>query len=102
MASKLQIAKKEYESAYKVFSVRIKEQTYLLFETISSKGGRFRNELMNSLLECALEHCEIEEQSHHEISLKPKQTPWQPPMVTPNTLHSNTKRPYPSLRGGLF
>lgn len=61
---KLSISKKKKlkgEDGYKVFSVRIKDETIRSLEEISDKTGRSRNELINLFLEFGLSHYEIEE-----------------------------------------
>lgn len=50
------------EDGYKVFSVRIKEETVSRIDTISVTTGRSRNELIGILLEYAIQHCVIEEE----------------------------------------
>lgn len=47
------------DDGYKVFSVRIKEETVLALEKISEDANRSRNEIINILLEFAIAHCEI-------------------------------------------
>ena len=47
------------EDGYKVFSIRIKEETVSEIEEISAKTGRTRNELIGILLEYALRNYEI-------------------------------------------
>ena len=49
------------EDGYKTFSVRIKEGTVEKLDEIAEKTNRYRNELINILLEFAVENCEIEE-----------------------------------------
>jgi len=47
------------DDGYKVFSVRIKEETVLALEKISEDANRSRNEIINTLLEFAIARCEI-------------------------------------------
>lgn len=47
------------EDGYKVFSVRIKDETVLALEKIAKDSNRSRNEIINTLLEFAVAHCEI-------------------------------------------
>ncbi len=64
MDEKLIIKKKDKLKGcdgYKVFSVRIKDETVEKLDEISLKTNRSRNELINTLLDFALEKCEIEE-----------------------------------------
>lgn len=49
------------EDGYKVFSIRIKEETVGRIDAIAAKTGRSRNELIGTFLEFALEHCKVEE-----------------------------------------
>ena len=49
------------EDGYKVFSVRIKEETVSKIDAISVQTGRSRNELIGLLLEYAADNCKIEE-----------------------------------------
>ncbi len=48
------------EDGYKVFSIRIKEETVARLEEIAAKSGRSRNELIGTFLEYALDHCVVE------------------------------------------
>lgn len=47
------------EDGCKVFSVRIKDETVLALEKIAKDSNRSRNEIINTLLEFAVAHCEI-------------------------------------------
>lgn len=49
------------EDGYKVFSVRVKEDTVSKLDAIAETTGRSRNELIGTFLEFAVEHCSIEE-----------------------------------------
>ncbi len=49
------------DDGYKVFSVRIKEETVEALDKISSQTNRSRNELVNLFLEYAIQHCKIAE-----------------------------------------
>lgn len=63
MQEKLKISKKNKikgDDGYKVFSVRIKDSTVQQLETLTQTTNRSRNELINMLLEYALEYVEIE------------------------------------------
>ena len=46
---------------YKVFSVRIKEETVAKLDDISSQTGHSRNELIGMFLDYAIENCRIED-----------------------------------------
>lgn len=60
---KLIISKKTYkgDDGYKVFSIRIKENTVVQLDSISQETNRSRNELINTFLEFAIANCEIVE-----------------------------------------
>ncbi len=62
MDKKLIINKKAYkgEDGYKVFSVRIKNETVEQLEELSQKTNRSRNELINILLSFAIENSKVE------------------------------------------
>ena len=47
------------EDGYKVFSVRIKDETIFKLEELAKKTNRSRNELINILIDYAIENCEI-------------------------------------------
>ena len=49
------------EDGYKVFSIRVKEETVAKIEEVAAKSGRSRNELIGIFLEYALEKCVVEE-----------------------------------------
>lgn len=49
------------EDGYKVFSIRIKEETVSRIDELASKTGRSRNELIGTFIEYALDRCEIGE-----------------------------------------
>ena len=62
MSKKLQISKRSNikgEDGYKVFSVRIKDETVDKLEDIAKKTNRSRNELINMMLEFGIENCEV-------------------------------------------
>lgn len=48
------------EDGYKVFSIRIKEETVAKIDDISMQTGRSRNELIGTFLDYAVERCRIE------------------------------------------
>ena len=79
MAKKLQISKRSNvkgEDGYKVFSVRIKDETVERLEQIAKETNRSRNELINMMLEFGIENCEItdpKEQAKIEYSKSPAQ-----------------------------
>ncbi|MCI8332866.1 MAG: CopG family transcriptional regulator [Clostridiales bacterium] len=61
MKEKLIINKKPLkgEDGYKTFSIRIKNETVNHLDVISEQTNRSRNELINILLEYAIENCEV-------------------------------------------
>ena len=50
------------EDGYKVFSIRIKEDTVAKIDAISTQTGRSRNELIGMFLDYAAEHCKVEKE----------------------------------------
>lgn len=61
MAEKLIISKKSLkgEDGHKTFSVRMKDDIVARLDILAEKTNRSRNELINTLLEYALQNCEI-------------------------------------------
>ena len=61
MKEKLIINKKSLkgEDGYKTFSIRIKEETVQNLEHLSKETNRSRNELINILLDYAIENCVV-------------------------------------------
>lgn len=61
MNKKLIINKKNLkgEDGYKTFSIRIKEETVTELNDLSKETNRSRNELINMLLEFALDNIEV-------------------------------------------
>lgn len=61
MKEKLIINKKPLkgEDGYKTFSIRIKDETVNNLDAISRETNRSRNELINILLDYAIDNCEI-------------------------------------------
>lgn len=61
MEDKLIIAKKTLkgEDGYKTFSIRIKDQTVERLDSLAVDTNRSRNELINILLDYALDNCEV-------------------------------------------
>ena len=47
------------EDGYKTFSIRIRDKTVTDLDTLSKKTNRSRNELINILLDYAIENCEV-------------------------------------------
>lgn len=62
MDKKLIINKKSLkgEDGYKTFSIRIKEETVTELENLAKETNRSRNELINILLDFAIENCEVQ------------------------------------------
>ena len=48
------------EDGYKVFSIRVKEETVAKIDSISMQTGHSRNELIGKFLEYAVDRCKIE------------------------------------------
>lgn len=61
MKEKLIIRKKSLkgEDGYKTFSIRIKDETVNNLDELSRATNRSRNELINILLDYAIENCEV-------------------------------------------
>ena len=61
MKEKLIINKKTLkgEDGYRTFSIRIKEETVTRLDEISKATNRSRNELINILIDFAIESCEV-------------------------------------------
>ena len=61
MKEKLIINKKSFkgEDGYKTFSIRIKEETVAKLDDLSKQTNRSRNELINILLDYAIENSEV-------------------------------------------
>ena len=62
MKESLIIKKKQLkgEDGYKTFSIRIKDETVSALDNLSKETNRSRNELINLLLQFALQNCEIQ------------------------------------------
>lgn len=64
MSEKLQIKKRpalKGEDGYKTFSIRIKDETVERLEEIAKQTNRYRNDIINIMLEFAINNCEIME-----------------------------------------
>ena len=63
MTEKLVITKKHPRGVdgYKIFSIRIRDDTLDRINFLSEQTGRTRNELIGTLLEFALDNCEVKE-----------------------------------------
>lgn len=61
MKEKLVIRKKglKGEDGYKTFSIRIKEETVADLEKLAEQTNRSRNEIINILLDYAIDNCEV-------------------------------------------
>ncbi len=61
MKERLIIKKKglKGEDGYKTFSIRIKEETTEKLNALATKTNRSRNELINILLDYAIDSCEV-------------------------------------------
>ncbi|MBQ3573533.1 MAG: CopG family transcriptional regulator [Oscillospiraceae bacterium] len=62
MDEKLVINKKgiKGEDGHKTFSVRLKDETVAALDNLSKQTNRSRNELINILIEFAIENCEVQ------------------------------------------
>ena len=49
------------EDGYKTFSVRLKDETVKKLDDLSQKTNRSRNELINILLDFAIDNCKVAE-----------------------------------------
>ena len=66
MSEKLQISKRtalKGEDGYKTFSIRIKDETVERLDQIANQTNRYRNEIINMMLEFGIENCEIMEET---------------------------------------
>ena len=63
MKEKLIITKKSLkgEDGYKTFSIRIREELVVKLDDLAQNANRSRNDLINTLLEYAVDNCEIAE-----------------------------------------
>ena len=64
MDNVIKIPKKEVlrgDDGYKVFSIRIKEETVAALDGLSSKSNRSRNELINMILEFGVANSIVED-----------------------------------------
>ena len=61
MDDKLIIRRKNLkgEDGYKTFSIRIKDDTFVKLNELSDRTNRSRNELVNILLEFAINNCTV-------------------------------------------
>lgn len=61
MNDKLIIQKKSLkgDDGYKVFSVRLREETVARLERLADETNRSRNELINILIDYAMDNCEV-------------------------------------------
>ena len=48
------------EDGYKTFSIRIKDETVTRLDDLSKQTNRSRNELINLLLDYAIDNCEVQ------------------------------------------
>lgn len=64
MSEKLKIKKRSAlkgEDGYKTFSIRIKDETFEHLEKIAKETNRYRNEIINMMLDFGIKNCEITE-----------------------------------------
>lgn len=50
------------EDGHKVFSIRIKDETAARLDDIARRTNRSRNDLINMLLDYAMDYCEIRDE----------------------------------------
>lgn len=53
------------EDGYRVFSIRVHEDTVRRLDALSARSNRSRNELIGILLDYAIDRCVIEEDTEH-------------------------------------
>ncbi|MBR2611573.1 MAG: ribbon-helix-helix protein, CopG family [Clostridia bacterium] len=51
------------EDGHKTFSIRLRDETVERLDYIAGRTNRSRNDLINMLLDFAMDHCEIEEET---------------------------------------
>ena len=51
------------EDGHKTFSIRLLDETVERLDYIAGRTGRSRNDLINMLLDFAMDYCEIEEET---------------------------------------
>ena len=51
------------DDGYRVFSIRVPEYTMTRLDELSAKTNRSRNELINTLLDFAMDRCIVEEEN---------------------------------------
>lgn len=63
MDDKLIITKKTLkgEDGHKIFSIRIRDELVEKLDDLALQTNRSRNDLINTLLAYAIEHCEVED-----------------------------------------
>ena len=59
MKREILISRKKGEDGHKVVSVRMREDTLAKLDELSAQTNRSRNELINMLLDYAIDHCEV-------------------------------------------
>lgn len=50
------------EDGHKVFSIRLKDETVERLDCIATKTNRSRNDLINMMLDFAMDHCDIDDE----------------------------------------
>lgn len=62
-SAQLKISRKQLkgDDSHRVFSIRIREETVARLDQVAQETNRSRNEVVNLLLDFALEHCTIVE-----------------------------------------
>lgn len=49
------------DDGHRVFSIRVPEETVIRLDALSAESNRSRNELINILLNYAMDHCVVED-----------------------------------------
>ena len=61
MEDKLIITKLKGEDGHKTFSIRIRDELVEKLDALAQQTNRSRNDLINTLLTYAIEHCEVKD-----------------------------------------
>ena len=59
--NKLIITKRKGEDGHKTFSIRIRDELVEKLDALAQQTNRSRNDLINTLLTYAIEHCEVKD-----------------------------------------
>ena len=61
MDNKLIITKLKGEDGHKTFSIRIRDELVEKLDALAQQTNRSRNDLINTLVTYAIEHCEVKD-----------------------------------------